>query len=133
MNLFPTNAAGETSPRRTCRSALLIALTGATLALFLASAHAADNRKEAKLDIAPGGIVTITNASGSITLHSSSSGHQVLVAYTTHSDKVEVDQNVTTDKQRIDLRTHAIQGQKPTAEEARVDYEITVPAGVSVN
>ena len=44
-----------------------------------------------------------------------------------------VDQNATADKQRIELRAHLMAGQKPTADEARVDFEITVPQGVSVN
>ncbi|HLY93163.1 MAG TPA: DUF4097 family beta strand repeat-containing protein [Candidatus Angelobacter sp.] len=128
MKLFPTNAAARIAARTASSSALLIALT-----LLLSSANAADNHKQSRLDIAPGGNVTIVNNGGSVTLHSAASGHQVLIAYTTHSDKVEVDQNATPDKQRIELLTHAIAGQKPTADEARVDYELTVPAGVSVN
>ena len=130
MNLFPTNPAGETI-RRSRHSALAIALTGAAVTLFLASAHATDNRKESKLEIAPGGNVTIVDSGGSVTLHSAP-GHQVLVAYTTHSDKIEVDQT-NPDKQRVDLRSHALTGQKPSPDEARVDYEITVPPGISVN
>ncbi|HET9839637.1 MAG TPA: DUF4097 family beta strand repeat-containing protein [Candidatus Angelobacter sp.] len=128
MKLFPTNAAAGIATRPAGRSALLVAAT-----LLLSSAYAADTRKESRLDIAPGGNVTIVNNGGSVTLHSAGSGRQVLIAYTTHSDKVEVDQNATPDKQRIELLTHAIAGQKPTAEEARVDYELTVPAGISVN
>ncbi|HMC31243.1 MAG TPA: DUF4097 family beta strand repeat-containing protein [Candidatus Angelobacter sp.] len=127
MNLFPTTAAGEVRARWTHCSALLIAVT-----FSVAAAHAADNRKETKIEIAPGGNVTIVNNSGSVTLRSAP-GHQVLAAYTTHSDKVEVDQNTNADKQRIELLTHALAGQKPTADEAKVDYEITVPPGVSVN
>jgi DUF4097 and DUF4098 domain-containing protein YvlB len=110
---------------------LSIALTGAAVTLFLASAHATDNRKESKLEIAPGGNVTIVDSGGSVTLHSAP-GHQVLVAYSTHSDKIEVDQT-NPDKQRVDLRSHALTGQKPSPDEARVDYEITVPPGISVN
>jgi DUF4097 and DUF4098 domain-containing protein YvlB len=98
---------------------------------LVASARAADNRKESRLEIAPGGNLTVVNSAGSITLHSAS-GHLVLVAYTTHSDKVEVDQT-TPDKQRVDLRSHALAGQKPSPEEARVEFDITVPPGVSVN
>jgi DUF4097 and DUF4098 domain-containing protein YvlB len=131
MNLFPTNATRVTRARRVRRSALLFAVTAA--AFTFAAAQTSGNRKESRLDIAPGGNINIVNASGSVTLHSASSGHQVLVAYTTHSDKIEVDQNTTANKQRIELRTHALSGQHPTADEAKVDYEITVPAGVSVN
>lgn len=128
MNLFAT----PSREAKTRRSRSLFIIAGAALTLCVAAAHAADNRKEAKLDIAPGGNVTIVNPSGSVTLHSAS-GHQVVIAYTTHSDKVEVDQNATADKQRIELRTHAIAGQKPSADEDKVDFEISVPAGTSVN
>jgi hypothetical protein len=131
MNLFPTNAAGETSARRIRRFALLLSVTAA--AFSLAAAQTAGNRKESRLDIAPGGNVNLVNGSGSVTLHSASAGHQVLVAYTTHSDKVEVDENTTANNQRIELLTHALSGQHPTADEAKVDYEITLPAGVSVS
>ena len=65
-------------------------------------------------------------------LHSGS-GRQVLATYSVHSDKIEVDQNSSADKQRVELRTHALPGQQPTADEARVDYDVTVPSGVSVN
>jgi len=128
MNLFPT----PSREAKTRRSRSFFIIAGAVITLCVAAAHAADNRKETKLDIAPGGNVTIVNPSGSVTLHSAS-GHQVVIAYTTHSDKVEVDQNATADKQRIELRSHAIAGQKPTADEDKVDFEISVPAGTSVN
>jgi DUF4097 and DUF4098 domain-containing protein YvlB len=57
----------------------------------------------------------------------------VLATYSVHSDKIEVDQNSSADKQRVELRTHALPGQQPTADQARVDYDVTVPSGVSVN
>jgi DUF4097 and DUF4098 domain-containing protein YvlB len=129
MNLFPTNASAVSAAHRIGR----LAITGVTLTLCAAAAHAADNRKEAKLELVPGGNITIVNGSGSVTLRSAFSGRQVLVAYTTHSDKIEVDLNATADKQRIELRTHAIAGQKPTADEAKVDFEIAVPPGAAVN
>ena len=133
MNLFPNNAAREIAARELkARQSRRLSLLLAVLC-GLAVAHAADTRKEAKLDIAAGGNVNIVNAGGSVTLHAAPAGHQVLVAYTTHSDKIEVDQNTTANKQRIELRTHALTGQHPTADEAKVDYEISVPAGVSVN
>jgi DUF4097 and DUF4098 domain-containing protein YvlB len=129
MNLFPTNATAAAAAHRISR----LAITGVTLTLCAAAASAADNRKEAKLELVPGGNITIVNGSGSVTLRSAFSGRQVLVAYTTHSDKIEVDLNATADKQRIELRTHAIPGQKPTADEAKVDFEIAVPPGAVVN
>lgn len=114
----------------TATRALLFA--AASLGICLSAAHAADSRKEARIDIAPGGTVNIVNGSGSIALHSGA-GHQLLVAYTIHSAKVEVDQNASANKQRVELLTHALPGEKPTADEAKVDYDVTVPTGISVN
>jgi DUF4097 and DUF4098 domain-containing protein YvlB len=107
-------------------------LTAATVYICLSAAHAADTRKETKIDIATGGTVNIVSGGGSITLHSGL-GHQLLVTYTLHSAKVEVDQNASANRQRVELITHALPGEKPTADEAKVDYDVTVPAGVSVN
>src|SRR5258708_12499682 len=130
MNQFPTIAGREMGAGRS--RAHRIAAAGLAVTLCAALAHAAGSRQEARLEIAPGGTLTIVNAGGSVTLHSTA-GRQVVVAYTTHSDKVEVDQITTENKQRLELRTHALPGQKPTADEAKVDYDVTVPPGVSVN
>jgi DUF4097 and DUF4098 domain-containing protein YvlB len=107
-------------------------LTTASLCICLSVACAADSRKEARIDIAPGGTVNIVSGGGSITLHSGA-GRQLLVSYTVHSAKVEVDQSTSDNKQRVELLTHALPGEKPTADEAKVDYDVTVPAGISVN
>lgn len=111
--------------------ALLVTAASAGVCL---SAYAADTpRKEAKIDIAAGGTVNIVNGGGSVALHSGP-GHQLLVSYTVHSAKVEVDQNSSAhNQQRVELVTHALPGEKPTADEAKVDYDVTIPAGVSVN
>jgi len=114
----------------TATRALLFA--AASFGICLCAAHAANTRKEARIDIAPGGTVNIVNGGGSITLHSGA-GHQLLVTYTVHSAKVEVDQSTSANKQRVELLTHALPGEKPTADEAKVDYDVTVPTGVSVN
>jgi DUF4097 and DUF4098 domain-containing protein YvlB len=114
----------------TATRALLFA--AASLGICISAAHAADSRKEARIDIAPGGTVNIVSGGGSISLHSGA-GHQLLVSYTLHSAKVEVDQSSSDNKQRVELLTHALPGEKPTADEARVDYDVTVPAGISVN
>ena len=100
----------------TATRALLFA--AASLGICLCAAHAADSRKEARIDIAPGGTVNIVNGGGSIALHSGA-GHQLLVAYTAHSAKVEVDQSSSDNKQRVELLTHALPGEKPTADEAQ--------------
>ncbi|HSK45538.1 MAG TPA: DUF4097 family beta strand repeat-containing protein [Candidatus Binatia bacterium] len=114
----------------TATRALLLA--AASLGICICAAQAADTRKEARIDIAPGGTVNIVDGGGSIALHSGA-GHQLLVSYTLHSAKVEVDESSSANKQRVELLTHALPGEKPTVDEAKVDYEITVPAGVSVN
>jgi hypothetical protein len=90
-----------------------------------------DTRKEARFEVAPGGTVNIVNNSGSVTLHNGA-GRQVVVAYVTHSDKVEVDENTTSDKLRLELRTHVVGEQRPTADETRVEYDVAVPSGVAV-
>jgi DUF4097 and DUF4098 domain-containing protein YvlB len=107
-------------------------LVTASLAICFSAARAADSRKEARIDIVPGGTVNIVSGGGSIALHSGL-GHQLLVSYTVHSAKIEVDQSSSDNKQRVELLTHALPGEKPTADEAKVDYDVTVPAGVSVN
>jgi DUF4097 and DUF4098 domain-containing protein YvlB len=114
----------------TATRALLFA--AASLGICLSTAHAADTRKEVRFDIAPGGTVNLMTGGGSVTLHSGA-GHQLLVAYTVHSAKVEVDQNASGNKERVEILTHALPSEKPTPEEAKVDYDVTVPAGISVN
>jgi DUF4097 and DUF4098 domain-containing protein YvlB len=108
----------------------LTALAGLLVAGALA--HAADTRKETRLDLASGGTLTIVDNYGSVTLHSGP-GKQVIIASVTHSAKVEADQNVTADKHRAEVVVHALSDQKPTPDEARVDYDITVPAGIAVD
>lgn len=131
-NRSPLARAAAKTSATPARCALLSAAVALAACIFLSSAHAAETRKEAKIDIAPGGTVNIISGGGSVALHSGS-GRQVLATYTVHSDKIEVDQNTSADRQRVELRTHALPGQQPTADEARVDYDVTVPAGVSVN
>src|SRR5689334_13042454 len=129
MMMTTNRSQTATRMRRALLSTVAAALTAC---IYLSSAHAAETRKEAKIDIAPGGTVNIVSGGGSVALHSGS-GRQVLATYTVHSNKVEVDQNSSADRQRVELRTHALPGQQPTADQARVDYDITIPSGVSVN
>ena len=113
------------------RNGIRIAATLGFAALLSSSAYCAEGRKELRLDIAAGGAVTLTNSAGSINLKASN-GHQVILGYTAQSNKVEVDQSVTPDKGRIEITTHALPGQKPTADEARVDFDVSLPAGVPI-
>ncbi|HZI57285.1 MAG TPA: DUF4097 family beta strand repeat-containing protein [Verrucomicrobiae bacterium] len=114
------------------RHALLLVAVSLTVGICMATAQAAETRKEARIDIAAGGTLNIVNNGGSVILHSGS-GRQILVTYVTHSEKIEVDQNTSGNKERVELRTHALPNEKPSADEAKVDYDVTVPAGISVN
>jgi DUF4097 and DUF4098 domain-containing protein YvlB len=104
---------------------MIVLGTTATLAL------AADTRTEARLDIAPGGTVSVLNSAGSVNVHSGG-GRQVTVVALFHSTKIAIDRYITPDKRRVEISTYAKPDQKPTAEEARVDFDIMVPEGVSV-
>src|SRR5215472_4708709 len=100
-------------------------LSATTLAL------AADSTRQARLAISTGGVVNIANNGGSVTLRQGNQ-RQVLVTITTHSDKIEVDTNSTPDGRRVDIRSHTVAQQRPSAEECRVEFEVAVPAGASV-
>src|SRR6476660_9248901 len=84
----------------TATRALLFA--AASFGICVCAAHAADSRKEARIDIAPGGTVNIVNGGGSITLHSGA-GHQLLVTYTVHSAQVAAAQSPSDTHQPVDL------------------------------
>jgi hypothetical protein len=120
-------------PARRMRSATEAAVAFLVALAALGANAQEQSRKETRIDVAPGATVNIVNNAGSVTLKGAPAGRQVVVGYTLHSGKVEVDQESTRDRRRIEIRTHPIGDQKPTAEEARVDYEISVPAGLMVN
>jgi DUF4097 and DUF4098 domain-containing protein YvlB len=117
--------------RLSARIGIYYAAALGAAALLSSSALCVDARKEVRLDVASGGAVTITNNAGSVGLKAGS-GHQLVVAYAAQSNKMEVDQTSTNDHGRIEITAHALPDQKPTADESRVDFEISVPAGVSV-
>lgn len=112
------------------RNAMLAVLAGFALTAVAATQSGAE-RKEVRFDLAPGGSINIVNNSGSVNLRAES-GHQVVVAYTLHSGKMQVDPESTSDRRRIEIRAHALPDQTPTADEARVDLDITVPPGTSL-
>jgi DUF4097 and DUF4098 domain-containing protein YvlB len=104
------------------------ALRIAAVAILLAAgAEAADKRNEFKFNAGSGAKVTITNPNGPVTVKSGA-GRQVLIVATTHSDKATVEANQYAN--RIDARTQS--AQRGTADEMRVDYEVTMPAGVDL-
>jgi DUF4097 and DUF4098 domain-containing protein YvlB len=107
------------------------AIVGAIVAATTTLAIGNDSTRQAKLAIAPGGVVTVANSSGLVTLRQGNQ-HQVVVNITTHSDKVEVDANSTADGKRVEIVTHPLQQRKPSADESKVDLDLSVPAGISV-
>jgi DUF4097 and DUF4098 domain-containing protein YvlB len=99
-----------------------------SILLLLISLHArAETHKEFHYTAGSGSSISVFNNIGSITVRSGS-GRQVGIAATLQSDKVEVDCRQTGN--RIDVRTHNVQ--KASAKDARVDYEIAVPADTNV-
>jgi len=91
------------------------------------AAFAADNRKEFRYNVAPGASVVVTNESGPVEVKGST-GRQVIIVATTHSDKLEIDCGQSGN--RIQALTHFLQHVDET--EGRVDYEVLVPADANV-
>jgi DUF4097 and DUF4098 domain-containing protein YvlB len=111
----------------TMRGAKLVIL--GSICLVALASGLAQNKKEFKFTAQPGATLSIINEFGPVTVRSTS-GRQVLVTATLPSDKVEVDQ--TQSGNRIQLRTH-LQQPKMTADQARVQYDVSAPADVSVS
>lgn len=111
-------------------NAMVAALAGFALTA-VAAAQSGPGRKEVRLDLAPGGTINIMNNTGSVNLRAGN-GHQVVVAYTLHSGKMQVENESTQDRRRIEIRAQALTDQKPTADEAKVDLDIAVPPGTSL-
>jgi DUF4097 and DUF4098 domain-containing protein YvlB len=98
-------------------------------ALFLALPLLAQaEKKEFKYTVASGATITVVGQKGNITVKPAA-GRQVIISANPASDKVEVD--ASQNGNRITARTHMLN--KVNGEEARVDYEIQVPADASVN
>ena len=98
-------------------------------ATFLAAVvSVADTHKDLHYTVAPGSSVFIVNQNGSITVHAASS-RQLQVSATQKSDKVEIDATQTGN--RVTLRTHMLQ--KVSPDDARVDYDVALPTGTSIN
>ena len=112
------------------RKAMLAVLAGFAVTA-VAAAQSGAERKEVRFDLAPGGTINVVNNTGSVNLRAGN-GQQVVVGYTLHSPKMQVESENTQDKRRIEIRAHALPDQQPTADEAKVDLEITVPPGTSL-
>ncbi len=98
------------------------------LAFAATAALAGESKKEFKYTVGPKPLVTIVNEFGPVSVRGVP-GRQVTITATTHSDKVDVDSSQAGN--RTEVRTHTLQAASP--EEARVDYEVTVPMDASVS
>ena len=103
------------------RLAVVVVLTVTTWAV-------AETKKEFRFNVGVKSTVSIINQYGAVSIKPST-GNFVVVSATTYSDKVEVDH--TQSGNRVDVQSHLLPG--ATAENSRVDYEVTVPADASVS
>ena len=95
--------------------------------LTLTTFAVAETKKEYRYIVGAKATVSIINTYGAVSVHPST-GNVVVVNATTYSDKVEVDQ--AQNGNRVDVQSHLFGG--ATQENARVDYEVLVPADASV-
>jgi DUF4097 and DUF4098 domain-containing protein YvlB len=95
--------------------------------LTLTTFAVAETKKEYRYNVGAKATVSIINTYGAVSVHPSP-GNFVIVNATTYSDKVEVDQALSGN--RVDVQSHLFDGATP--ENARVDYEVLVPADASV-
>ena len=95
--------------------------------LTLTTFAVAETKKEYRYNVGAKATVSIINTYGAVSVHPST-GNFVIVNATTYSDKVEVDQAQSGN--RVDVQSHLFEGATP--ENARVDYEVLVPADASV-
>lgn len=98
-----------------------------TVSLLLSSLSPAQNRQTIRYPLNAGTSVSIVNAYGPVTVRTSAS-NQLVVTATPHSSKVEIDQ--TKNDARVEIRSHILQQANPA--EAQVDYDVQLPAGVSL-
>lgn len=106
------------------------AMAGRLVAIVLLAApllvHA--EKKEFKYTVTPGATVSIVNQRGNVTVRAAA-GRQVVVQASPASDRVEVDAGQTGN--RVTVRSHMLQ--KTAGDEARVDYDVQVPADANVS
>jgi len=97
------------------------------LLVCLTTLSATDTKKDFKYAVGPKASVSIINEYGPVSVKPSS-GNQVLVSATLHSDSVEVDNSQVGN--RIEFRTHLLHGATP--QNSQVEYEVLVPSDASV-
>jgi DUF4097 and DUF4098 domain-containing protein YvlB len=102
-------------------------LTAAAI-LSIAISVNAETRKEFRYTVGPGATISIVNENGTVIVRPSTA-RQVSIVTTLQSPKVEIDSNQNGN--RITARTHVLQ--KTTADQTRVDYEVSLPQDANVS
>ncbi|HET7209555.1 MAG TPA: DUF4097 family beta strand repeat-containing protein [Terriglobales bacterium] len=100
----------------------------AVISVCASTIAAAQTKKEYRFTVGPKASVSIINQYGGISVKPSGTA-QVVVLATRHSDKAEIENTQNGD--RIVLRTRLLDG--ANAENARVDYEVQLPADASIS
>lgn len=103
-------------------------MAAALVLLLLVCGASAQAKKEFKYNAAPGTTLSVSNDHGSITVKPGS-GRQVIISATPASNAVEVDASQAGN--RINIRSHRLQN--GSADQSRVDYDITLPADCAVS
>ncbi len=105
-------------------------ITVVTLAVAtcLTSAAFAETKKEYRFTVGPNAIISVDTQYGAISVKPGS-GNQVVVTATIMSDDVEVDRQQSGN--RVEIASHLLQGANERA--GRVDYELLVPPGATLN
>jgi len=106
---------------------LRASVTAVAVVLVVSSAALAQIRKEYRYTVGPHAAVVVNNQYGPISV-TAAPGNQIIVNANQQSDKVEIDQSQNGD--RIDIVTHLLSG--ASVENARVDYQLQVPAGANL-
>ncbi len=108
------------------RNSQRASLVVATMALL--SVAAAAQKKEFRYPVTAGAMISVVNEFGPVTVRPAN-GAQVVITATSHSSKVEADGYHNGN--RVEVRSHVLQS--GSADETRVDYDVQVPPGASVN
>jgi DUF4097 and DUF4098 domain-containing protein YvlB len=107
------------------RRNVLVALVGTS---FLVTVTQAATRKEYRFAVARGANISVDTHYGSIAVKPGT-GNQAVIVAMPQSDKVEVDSHQMGN--RIAVESHLLQG--ADAQTGRVDFEVTVPQGVTIS
>src|SRR5579862_3638654 len=108
------------------RANRVIQITGTAAALLCIMAIA-ESRRDYRFTVGPRANISVVNDYGPISVRPSTGG-QVVVTATLHSDKVEVDNDQSGN--RVQIHSHLLPG--ATQETGTVDYELQVPPDASI-